>query len=82
LSVKLEMIEKMAALMTAAFGLVAALAWNAAIQTWFAQNFPPESVGPWLYAVVITIFAVVMTIWIGRIAGKLTKKEADAAKKA
>lgn len=81
MSVKLEIIEKIAALMTAAFGLVAALAWNAAIQAWFTANFPPESVGPWLYAIIITIFAVIITIWIGRIAGKLTKKEAEAAKK-
>jgi len=84
MSIKLEIIEKMAALVTAAFGLVAALAWNAAIQAWFTANFPAESVGPWLYAIVITILAVVLTIWIGRIAGKLTKKEKDAedAKKA
>ena len=84
MSIKLEIIEKIAALITAAFGLVAALAWNAAIQDWFAKNFPAESAGPWLYAIVITIIAVVMTIWIGRIAGKLTKKEkeAEAAKKA
>lgn len=82
MSIKLEIIEKMSALITAAFGLVAALAWNAAIQAWFTANFPPESVGPWLYAIVITIIAVIMTIWIGRIAGKLTKREAEAAKKA
>jgi TRAP-type C4-dicarboxylate transport system permease small subunit len=84
LSVKLEIIEKVAALMTAAFGLVAALAWNAAIQKWFADNFPTETFGLWLYAIIITIFAVVITIWIGRVAGKLTKKEkeAEAAKKA
>jgi TRAP-type C4-dicarboxylate transport system permease small subunit len=82
LSVKLEIVEKTSALITAAFGLIAALAWNTAIQKWFSDNFPPESIGPWLYAIVITIIAVVMTIWIGRIAGKLTKKEVDAAKKA
>jgi hypothetical protein len=84
LSIKLEIIEKIAALITAAFGLVAALAWNAAIQQWFTDNFPPGTAGPWLYAIIITIVAVVITIWIGRIAGKLTKKEkeAEAAKKA
>jgi TRAP-type C4-dicarboxylate transport system permease small subunit len=84
LSIKLEIIEKIAALITAAFGLIAALAWNTAIQAWFTANFPAESVGPWLYAIVITIIAVVITIWIGRIAGKLTKKEkeVEAAKKA
>jgi len=82
LSVKLEMIEKIAALMTAAFGLVAALAWNTAIQAWFAQQTYLAAGGPWIYAIVITLLAVILTIWIGRIAGKLTKKEAEAAKKA
>ncbi|MDD5416958.1 MAG: DUF5654 family protein, partial [Candidatus Aenigmarchaeota archaeon] len=32
---KKEVIEKVAALLTAAFGLIAALAWNEAIQNWF-----------------------------------------------
>ena len=74
MSVKLEIIEKMSALITAAFGLVAALAWNTAIQTWFVENLQNTG-GPWIYAIIITIIAVIMTIWIGRIAGKLTKKE-------
>jgi TRAP-type C4-dicarboxylate transport system permease small subunit len=81
LSVKLEIIEKIAALITAAFGLIAALAWNTAIQAWFAEQTYLASGGPWIYAIVITIIAVILTIWIGRIAGKLTKKEADAAQK-
>jgi len=34
---KSEVIEKIAALVTAAFGLVAALAWNGAIQAIFKQ---------------------------------------------
>ena len=34
-----EVIEKLAALITAAFGLVAALAWNGAIQQSFKKIF-------------------------------------------
>ena len=41
--VKTEVIEKIAALITAAFGLVAALAWNGAIQTAFKQIFGDAS---------------------------------------
>ena len=36
---KIEVIEKLAALVTAAFGLVAALAWNGAIKAIFVQLF-------------------------------------------
>ncbi|MDQ3851479.1 MAG: DUF5654 family protein, partial [Thermoproteota archaeon] len=62
-----EVIEKIAALITAAFGLVAALAWNEAIQEIFRLVFGEQS-GVWamiFYAVVVTIIAVLVTIWIG-----------------
>jgi len=69
---KSEVIEKIAALMTAAFGLVAALAWNGAIQAIFKELFgSAESLVPMItYAVVVTVIAVLATIWIGRIAEK------------
>jgi ABC-type phosphate transport system permease subunit len=76
-----EVIEKIAALITAAFGLVAALAWNEAIQEIFRLVFGEQS-GVWamiFYAVVVTIIAVVVTIWIGRVAEKHTGKMPEAA---
>lgn len=71
-----EVIEKIAALVTAAFGLVAALAWNGAIQAIFKQVFgSAEGVGPMLvYAVIVTIIAVVATIWVGKAAAKAKKE--------
>ncbi|GEM_PF-167127 len=75
--VKSEVIEKLAALITAAFGLVAALAWNDAIKSLFKGPCGTEgagalcslsSGGPWLYAVIVTIVAVIAAIWIGRAA--------------
>lgn len=72
-----EVIEKVAALITAAFGLIAALAWNEAIQEIFRLVFGDQS-GIWamlFYAVVVTIIAVVVTIWIGRVAEKHTAKK-------
>lgn len=73
---KSEVIEKIAALITAAFGLVAALAWNGAIQAIFKEIFgSAESLVPMIiYAVVVTIIAVIATIWIGRIAEKAKGK--------
>jgi hypothetical protein len=69
---KKEIIEKMSTLVTTAFGLVAALAWNSAIQGIFQQVFgDAKGILPMLiYAGVVTIIAVVATIWIGRLAEK------------
>lgn len=68
-----EIIEKVAALVTVAFGLVAALAWNTAIQQAFIQYFGEATglVPMLIYAVLVTAIAVGATIWIGRVAGKM-----------
>jgi uncharacterized membrane protein len=76
-----EVIEKIAALITAAFGLVAALAWNEAIQEIFRLVFGEQS-GVWamiFYAVVVTIIAVLITIWIGRVAEKSGVKKPEGS---
>ena len=59
-----EVIEKVAALVTAAFGLIAALAWNTAIQEIFRIIFGDQSgvLAMIFYAVVVTIIAIVVTI--------------------
>jgi hypothetical protein len=74
---KNEVIEKIAALLTAAFGLVAALAWNGAIKAVFAEVFgESEGLGPMLvYAIVVTIIAVIVTIQIGKASARAQKKE-------
>lgn len=73
---KAEVIEKIAALMTAAFGLVAALAWNGAIQAIFVSIFGAASniAAMLTYAVLVTIIAVIAIIWIGKVAEKAHKK--------
>ncbi len=77
MALKGEVIEKIAALLTVAFGLVAALAWNGTIQAIFkevfgeAENIPAMLV----YAVLVTIIAVVVTIWIGRLSEKAKDQE-------
>lgn len=70
---KKEVIDKIAALMTAAFGLIAALAWNDAIKSMFAPGGVlafVASAGIWFYAILVTVIAIVMTIWIGKVAEK------------
>jgi len=65
-----EVAEKLAALVVAAFGLVAALAWNDTIKAIFKAVFgTADSVGAMVvYAVVVTIIAVVVTIQVGKLA--------------
>ena len=76
-----EVIEKISALVTAAFGLVAALAWNTAIQEIFRLIFGDQS-GVWamiFYAVVVTIIAIVVTILVGRAAQKAGAKKPEGS---
>ena len=67
---KVEVLDKIAALVTAAFGLVAALAWNEAIKAVFREIFGAEdAIGPMLiYAIAVTIVAVILTIVVARAA--------------
>ena len=69
-----EVVEKMTDLMTAAFGLIAALAWNSAIQALVGRFVDPGS-GPValiIYAIVITAIAVLATVWIARVAKRFS----------
>ena len=65
---KVVVLDKIAALVTAAFGLVAALAWNDAIKAIFREIFgEADSIGPMLiYAIIVTIAAVILTIIVAR----------------
>lgn len=65
---KVEMLDKIAALVTAAFGLVAALAWNGAIRAIFEHFFGTADNIPAMltYAILVTIIAVLVTIWVAR----------------
>lgn len=66
--VKSEVMSTIATLITTAFGLIAALAWNEAIKAIILQFFPKDGslTGLVIYAVLITIIAVVATILIAR----------------
>lgn len=71
--VKILILDKMSALITAAFGLVAALAWNEAIKAIFQEIFgTAESIVPMLsYAIVVTVAAVILTIIVARSLSKM-----------
>lgn len=67
-SLKVQILDKIAALITAAFGLVAALAWNGAILAIFKEIFgEADSIGPMvIYAIAVTIIAVILTIVVAK----------------
>ena len=73
-TLKATVIDKFTTLLTAAFGFVAALAWNDAIKSLFLEDGALHSLkfsGPWIYAILVTVLAVVVTIWISKIAEKV-----------
>ena len=74
---KSEILDKLAALITAAFGLVAALAWNGAIRAIFEEVFgTADNIAAMLtYAVIVTLIAVFVTIWVARAVKKAKNEE-------
>jgi len=83
---KVQLLETFAALITAAFGLVAALAWNDTIKEAINLVYPEGDGTIWgnlVYAIIVTILAVVMTYAISKSLGKakrvlaLEKKEEE-----
>ena len=76
-----ELLKQMVTLSTAGFGLVAALAWNEAIQA-FVQQYIDKyiSVGSgiisrFIYAVIITMIAVFVTYQLTKIVGEEEEEE-------
>lgn len=72
ISLRREVMKKTLELMTAAFSLVAALAWNDAIQSVFVKIFGPQSsmVAKLIYAVAVTV----LVVFIGFKLAAVTKK--------
>ena len=76
-NLKIEILEQIASLATAGFGLGAALAWNEVIKALFATFFPQPGgnvIALVIYALFITILVVFVTTRLGR-AVNLAKKQ-------
>jgi len=76
---KIQLLETTAALITAAFGLVAALAWNETIKSIINTYVSSDNTvwGNLVYAIIVTIIAVAATMLIARALGKLKAAEAE-----
>ena len=63
-------IQTMIALASAAFGVVAALAWNSTINALVKQIFGTggQIVSLFIYAILVTILAVIVMVQLGKIA--------------
>lgn len=74
-----ELIKQMLTLATSGFGLVAALAWNGLIQEFvnsYVKKFLPNGSGIlslFIYALVVTALAVVVTYQLSKISDKVNK---------
>lgn len=75
-----EVVKQMLTLSTSGFGLVAALAWNNFIQelvsNYIKKWLPGNSgvISLLIYALVVTILAVVVTLQLSRLAQRLQSK--------
>ena len=69
-----ELNERILGYMLGAFGLVAGLAWNDAIQTFIAYVYPqPENTlsAKFLYALITTCVVVVVSVYLSRLFNRL-----------
>lgn len=72
-----ELRKKSVGYITTAFGLVAGLAWNEAIKAFIERFFPMSTNGmiaKFIYAVIITILLVFISVYILRTANDEEKK--------
>lgn len=73
-------LQTMLTLMTSAFGLVVALAWNEAIKSWMESMVPkgeePTTGSLAYYAIFATLLAVVCVLSLGWLASKVGGKAA------
>ena len=75
----IEIVKQMVTLSTSAFGLVAALAWNSVIQEFvnsYIKKWLPAGSGIislLVYALIITVLAVLITVQLSKLSEKLQK---------
>ena len=78
-----EVLDKFSELITTALGLVAALAWNEAIQQLFTQLFGEAGgalAAKFFYAFLVTVVVIFATMSVSRAAERAKKLEAEREK--
>ena len=71
-------LQTMISLASAAFGVVAVLAWNSAITALVRQIFGSgaQVISLFLYAVIITVIAVIVMVNLGKVAERTAENKA------
>ncbi len=74
-----EYLKVTAGLVTTAFAFIAGLAWNQAIQSIiiYFLGSPNSIPANLVYAIIITIIAVLATVWIARAASRAAGEEIE-----
>ena len=75
-----EVLDKFSELITTALGLVAALAWNEAIQQLFTQMLGEAGgalAAKFFYALIVTLIVIFATISVARAAERAKRLEAE-----
>src|SRR5215211_3972699 len=78
-----EVLDRFAELITVALGLVAALAWNTAIQNLFTLIFGKAGsalIGQFVYAIIITLIVIFATLAVSRAAERAKRLEEERSK--
>jgi TRAP-type C4-dicarboxylate transport system permease small subunit len=68
-----EFLATVISLVSTAFGVVVALAWNTAIQKWFEHLFGTagQVAALFVYALTVTFLGVLVIVYLGRLAARL-----------
>lgn len=77
-AVKKEAKNKTAGYIVTALGLVAGLAWNDAVKSLIETFFPAKNQTVWaklIYAFVLTVIVVILSIYVVKIFDRVEKKE-------
>lgn len=78
-----EFIQKFAALITGAFSLLAALAWNDTVKVFIQKYISPGSdmLSMFIYAVIVTVIAVFVAVYLNKLVDRITKREERLVRK-
>jgi len=77
--VHIQIIKTVSTLITTAFALIAGLAWNEAIKAVITEFLHADNavIGLIIYALIVTIIAVVVTLFIGKTLAKVGIEDSD-----
>jgi uncharacterized membrane protein required for colicin V production len=75
-----EFVATVISLVSVAFGVVAALAWNSAITEWFNQLYKDRATkvsALFIYAVIVTLIGVTVIVLLGRLAARINAQPVE-----